>query len=612
MKIKESNVKIFQRRIKASYNFYGTVKQLSSDVSHRKYIWIMLSHTLCLKPAYRRLRVPLRAQITFVPSHLAFLLSFPRALPPSPAFFAFLVLPFLSPPSRVQTILEASKETYTSGAAVRGMRATRARERDRERTRKRQRFKFSRHSFHEMKLRSHPAVTDLIYTVQRHDGNTASLARRGDGALGVRVSVDLVASSLLDLGRASPTWLYFVLQEAEEYPGSRAQAQLQKRCKSLLYSAGNRAGTAAIDEACDLGLDLTQSVNRAGRCRWSTGFLVDLPFPPPLHSGAAPFSPHLTLIGSQDLVETEFSGRRCDVVFREVPCRRKGPGSIPGRAYSDFLTKVNTISAYNRQKTKSKYINRIRLERASQKQSSHTHKTPYDRVERCRERKINIKASESVNSYAEERRAALLERPSAVWWLLLATSSASHTLAPSIRLSAIPATSLTFPSRVFTLISKVLALRWTAFSAEDLMSMGGAGLSIFTRLVKVPPTAVVKNDPWVHTTHTSSLRLRTPANDLDGPLEGRPLSAANLRRLIFTRSTALRVQGQEASERYGRHEHARLVPRRSYEQGVQRFRRSRQPVDFFLASETDKRGSNKGDTATRIKCTIAAKSKALN
>ncbi|KAJ8872772.1 hypothetical protein PR048_026388 [Dryococelus australis] len=35
---------------------------------------------------------------------------------------------------------------------------------------------------------------------------------------------------------------------------------------------------------------------------------------------------------------------------------------------------------------------------ASQKQSSDTHKTPYDRVKRCRERKINIKAFERVNA----------------------------------------------------------------------------------------------------------------------------------------------------------------------------------------------------------------------
>ncbi|KAJ8880329.1 hypothetical protein PR048_016796 [Dryococelus australis] len=60
------------------------------------------------------------------------------------------------------------------------------------------------------------------------------------------------------------------------------------------------------------------------------------------------------------------------------------------------------MSAYTRQKGKSKYTNRMRLERASPKQSSDTHKTPYDRVKRCRERKINIKASERVNVDAEE------------------------------------------------------------------------------------------------------------------------------------------------------------------------------------------------------------------
>ncbi|KAJ8877022.1 hypothetical protein PR048_021474 [Dryococelus australis] len=55
------------------------------------------------------------------------------------------------------------------------------------------------------------------------------------------------------------------------------------------------------------------------------------------------------------------------------------------------------MSACTRQKAKSKYINRIGLERASQKSSRDTHETPYDRVKRCRERKINIKASERVN-----------------------------------------------------------------------------------------------------------------------------------------------------------------------------------------------------------------------
>ncbi|KAJ8884368.1 hypothetical protein PR048_016225 [Dryococelus australis] len=41
------------------------------------------------------------------------------------------------------------------------------------------------------------------------------------------------------------------------------------------------------------------SWNRARRCRWSAGFLGDLPFPPALHSGAAPYSPRFSLIGSQ-------------------------------------------------------------------------------------------------------------------------------------------------------------------------------------------------------------------------------------------------------------------------------------------------------------------------
>lgn len=57
------------------------------------------------------------------------------------------------------------------------------------------------------------------------------------------------------------------------------------------------------------------------------------------------------------------------------------------------------MSAYTRQKAKSKYRDRIRLERASQEQSSDTRKTPYDRVKRCRERK-RMKASERINDGA--------------------------------------------------------------------------------------------------------------------------------------------------------------------------------------------------------------------
>ncbi|KAJ8866113.1 hypothetical protein PR048_033637 [Dryococelus australis] len=53
------------------------------------------------------------------------------------------------------------------------------------------------------------------------------------------------------------------------------------------------------------------------------------------------------------------------------------------------------MSTYTRQKAKSKYRNRIRLERESQKQSSDTHKTPYDRVKRCRERVCPLQAGDN-------------------------------------------------------------------------------------------------------------------------------------------------------------------------------------------------------------------------
>ncbi|KAJ8866884.1 hypothetical protein PR048_032746 [Dryococelus australis] len=53
--------------------------------------------------------------------------------------------------------------------------------------------------------------------------------------------------------------------------------------------------------------------NRSGRCRWSAGFLGDLPFLPPLHTGAASYSPCFTLIGSQDfdvIGSTQYSDAR--------------------------------------------------------------------------------------------------------------------------------------------------------------------------------------------------------------------------------------------------------------------------------------------------------------
>ncbi|KAJ8888042.1 hypothetical protein PR048_007527 [Dryococelus australis] len=110
--------------------------------------------------------------------------------------------------------------------------------------------------------------------------------------------------------------------------------------------------------------------NRAGRCHWSTSCLEDLLFLPLLHSEGAPYLPRVTLIGSRDL-EIKAVSEFAWSTYLCVP--------VPGR---DAVRAVRTASE---------------LERASQKESSDTHETYYDRVKRCRERKINIKASERVN-----------------------------------------------------------------------------------------------------------------------------------------------------------------------------------------------------------------------
>ncbi|KAJ8877450.1 hypothetical protein PR048_021905 [Dryococelus australis] len=52
----------------------------------------------------------------------------------------------------------------------------------------------------------------------RHDGNTASLGRRSDESLGVRVSVDRNAPSLLDLGRELPTGVHPTLKMDSQTP----------------------------------------------------------------------------------------------------------------------------------------------------------------------------------------------------------------------------------------------------------------------------------------------------------------------------------------------------------------------------------------------------------
>ncbi|KAJ8877521.1 hypothetical protein PR048_021976 [Dryococelus australis] len=77
-------------------------------------------------------------------------------------------------------------------------------------------------------------------------------------------------------------------------------------CKYLLqhiifFYLINSLPSALSDHVRLLASHQSEPGSITGRCRWSAGFLGDLPFTPPFHSGAAPYSPHYFLICSQDL-----------------------------------------------------------------------------------------------------------------------------------------------------------------------------------------------------------------------------------------------------------------------------------------------------------------------
>ncbi|KAJ8874070.1 hypothetical protein PR048_024911 [Dryococelus australis] len=84
-------------------------------------------------------------------------------------------------------------------------------------------------------------------------------------------------------------------------------------CKRLTISYPCRMGRGSKADSASASPRLTGFYYRrgyfwfshevfvAGRRRWSEGFLVDLPFPPPLHFGTALCRPCFTLITSQDL-----------------------------------------------------------------------------------------------------------------------------------------------------------------------------------------------------------------------------------------------------------------------------------------------------------------------
>ncbi|KAJ8869386.1 hypothetical protein PR048_030962 [Dryococelus australis] len=85
--------------------------------------------------------------------------------------------------------------------------------------------------------------------------------------------------------------------------------------------------------------------NHAGRCRCPGCFLGDLPFPPPLHSGAAPYSPRCTLIGSEDLnvksPPPHALPTLLEVVCQSVEAVRISHTPSPVRNDADFFCKFD-------------------------------------------------------------------------------------------------------------------------------------------------------------------------------------------------------------------------------------------------------------------------------
>ncbi|KAJ8893631.1 hypothetical protein PR048_006231 [Dryococelus australis] len=84
--------------------------------------------------------------------------------------------------------------------------------------------------------------------------------------------------------------------------------------------------------------------NRAGRCRLWAGFLGDLPFPPPLHSSTAPYSPRFTLIGSQD---HDVKSRQNFITHSRIQTANKTINGVSNVGHADpaFLVVTGVVQA---------------------------------------------------------------------------------------------------------------------------------------------------------------------------------------------------------------------------------------------------------------------------
>ncbi|KAJ8878320.1 hypothetical protein PR048_018897 [Dryococelus australis] len=110
---------------------------------------------------------------------------------------------------------------------------------------------------------------------------------------------------------------------------------------------------------------------------------------------------------------------------------------------------------------------RIRLERASQKQSNDTHKTSYDRVKRCRERKINTKASERVNVdiFTQNKRPCPQHSQSQFFFIEAVETHWLERSPASMETGSIPGECR---SRIFELGNRFRRCRWSTDFLADL------------------------------------------------------------------------------------------------------------------------------------------------
>ncbi|KAJ8865954.1 hypothetical protein PR048_033478 [Dryococelus australis] len=114
--------------------------------------------------------------------------------------------------------------------------------------------------------------------------------------------VPLELHSLWAIPATRPTFLLHASSAICAIPfprGPHAVTFLPLNCKGPRWFSGQTTRRTGFDSRWGR-CHILACGNRVRRCRWSAGFLGDIPFPPPLYSGAAPYSPQFTLIEYKD------------------------------------------------------------------------------------------------------------------------------------------------------------------------------------------------------------------------------------------------------------------------------------------------------------------------